>query len=670
MEAAGAPAALLLAAPVLKPLRWYQDRILSVVQRLYVAANSGEERPRFRPAPQVACAAAGEGTGLLSFSSSPSDLRALLSSAPPTGLPPKPVTSALLYLPTGGGKTRVAGEVAAWVMRSGGRVLFIVNRVRLVEQTASAFRELGLGRHIGYVAAGYRPDPSKACQIAMILSLCARANRAEESATAAEKVGEVEAEGREEEGDGGFPHADLVIVDEAHAAGADTYARVLAHYRGVRGSGGEGPLVHRHPFILGLTATPVRLSPGRSLAAVFEVLLQGPSVTALVTRGVLVPPVTIAAGSAELRAAVASATSQIKRTGPPPPVEEEEAEAEERISVKTDESALAAAWAAPGALDGVVEAWKTRAAGRRTVAFATTVAQAKAIAATFEEAGIPAAAVDGTTSLSVRDAVYARLKAGAVLVLSSVGVIAEGFDEPQVAAVLLLRPTASRGLYVQQVGRGLRASPDKRDCIVLDFAGCALAHGPVTRPFETDLEGGEGRGREGGRAWVCRMETCRAVMHGSAAVCALCGCTRRDAGSSGLKQAPTAAAAQTVSHAPSGVRIPTIRSTAPQPQPATTAVVAAAPVVRPPGFGLAIPKKVVVQAAPALEVRGGIIPKSAQASGAGAGQPAISTATRVSRPASAGASTAEGGLTAALAALSLRPPSAPNGSRAVHLRFE
>ena len=83
---------------------------------------------------------------------------------------------------------------------------------------------------------------------------------------------------------------------------------------------------------------------------------------------------------------------------------------------------------------------------------------------------------------------------GALRVLCSVGVVSEGYDEPSISAVVLLRPTASKGLYVQQVGRGLRGYPAKADCLVLDFVQATVRHGPVTQPIVVGVGEGEGEG--------------------------------------------------------------------------------------------------------------------------------------------------------------------------------
>ena len=85
--------------------------------------------------------------------------------------------------------------------------------------------------------------------------------------------------------------------------------------------------------------------------------------------------------------------------------------------------------------------------------------------------GVDAAHLDCSTPKASRDALFERFAAGELTVLSSVGVLSEGFDEPRVGCVLLLRPTTSKALYIQQVGRGLRTAPGKRDCVVLDQSG-------------------------------------------------------------------------------------------------------------------------------------------------------------------------------------------------------
>ena len=91
-------------------------------------------------------------------------------------------------------------------------------------------------------------------------------------------------------------------------------------------------------------------------------------------------------------------------------------------------------------------------------------------------------------------------------------------DAPNVDCVVLLRPTASPGLYYQCVGRGFRLHPDKTDCLVLDFGGNILRHGPVDA-----IEVAKREGKTGGEAPAKECPECMAVIHAGYSVCPDCG---------------------------------------------------------------------------------------------------------------------------------------------------
>jgi len=174
---------------------------------------------------------------------------------------------------------------------------------------------------------------------------------------------------------------------------------------------------------------------------------------------------------------------------------------EESWGGAAEAEALEEALRVGGVLSSLVKVWKGRcqmqAGGqtsyRPTIVFAPSVSSSEAVARAFREAGIAAAHVDGGMSVSSREAIYEDMRNGTCLLLSSVGVVSEGYDEPTVSALVLLRPTASRGLYIQQVGRGLRGGPaGKTNCLVLDFVQATLRHGPVTTPLLEVLGVGEG----------------------------------------------------------------------------------------------------------------------------------------------------------------------------------
>ncbi len=107
----------------------------------------------------------------------------------------------------------------------------------------------------------------------------------------------------------------------------------------------------------------------------------------------------------------------------------------------------------------------------RALGFGTTIAHCAFLARRFNEAGINARVVSANTAKADRDQALADLRAGKVQVLFSVDVFNEGVDVPAVDTVLLLRPTESATVFLQQLGRGLRRSPGKNVCTVLDFVG-------------------------------------------------------------------------------------------------------------------------------------------------------------------------------------------------------
>jgi len=98
----------------------------------------------------------------------------------------------------------------------------------------------------------------------------------------------------------------------------------------------------------------------------------------------------------------------------------------------------------------------------------------------FSDAGIVAAAVDGAMPLEARRDVLARFERNDVSVVCNCGVLVEGYDQPDVDCILIARPTKSRPLYQQMIGRGCRPWPGKDDCLILDVVGATTRHDLVT----------------------------------------------------------------------------------------------------------------------------------------------------------------------------------------------
>lgn len=142
-----------------------------------------------------------------------------------------------------------------------------------------------------------------------------------------------------------------------------------------------------------------------------------------------------------------------------------------------------------------------------------------AVAASFREAGHRSVAVSGKSAAAERDAAMSGLEDGRVQVLCACDLICEGLDVPNVAAVILLRPTQSLRLHVQQVGRGLRPAAGKNRLVILDHAGSTKLHGLPDHVHEWSLNGRVKRAKSSIR--VVRCAECYA-MHG-AGTCPECG---------------------------------------------------------------------------------------------------------------------------------------------------
>lgn len=234
-----------------------------------------------------------------------------------------------------------------------------------------------------------------------------------------------------------LPKPDIIVFDEAHHMGARQYQDVFDAFPDA--------------VKLGLTATPARLD-GKGLGNWFQRLIEGPTVSLLIERGALSPYRLFAPATPDL-AGVKSLGGDYKR------------------------DALSKIMDRPSIVGDAVTHYQRLAHGKRAVAFACSIDHSRNIVAQFHEAGIAAEHVDGSMDTASRDSAIARFVRGETLVLSNVDLFGEGFDVPAIEAVIMLRPTQSLSLYLQQVGRALRPLEGKSAAIILDHAGNSLRHG-------------------------------------------------------------------------------------------------------------------------------------------------------------------------------------------------
>ena len=243
---------------------------------------------------------------------------------------------------------------------------------------------------------------------------------------------------------------DLIITDEAHHSVSPTYKKVFAAWPNAKS--------------LGVTATPARLD-GRGLGDVFDRIVEAPPMRVLIDAGwladftYLAPPVEL-----DLSDVKTTAGDYDKR----------------ELAVKMDRAAVHG---------DCVAHYRKYLDGRPAIAFAVTVAHAEHVAEQFRAAGYRAASIDGSMDAFMRRELLASIGDGRLNVLTSCELIGEGVDVPAVAGAILLRPTQSLTVHLQQIGRCLRPKPDGSRAIILDHVGNVGRHGLPDEPRAWSLEG-------------------------------------------------------------------------------------------------------------------------------------------------------------------------------------
>jgi superfamily II DNA or RNA helicase len=369
----------------------------------------------------------------------------------------------VLVGPTGCGKTTILGEMVRAATSRGKRVLVVAHRKELIDQIYDRVTmpdPEGFGVPAGVIMADDpRADPEPLVQVASIQTLARRA----------------------------APEAQLVIIDEAHHAVAESYRKLLARYPSA--------------FVVGPTATPFTTS-GRGLGmAGFQSILVATTPERLIADGHLVPPRIFADVNPDLRG--------LRRVGG------DYAEDELQPIVMKSIPDVISAWESHAVLSGQPAL---------TLCFAVTVAHSEALVTYARSRGWTAEHVDGTTQKAERNAIFARLRSGTTRLVSNVGIVTEGFDCPAVECVLLARPTQSLGLFLQMVGRGLRPFGGKAHALVIDCGGNTVRLGWPTRDLTADytLEGVVADPKKPTGPKCRRCERCFAV-YAFAGPCPQCG---------------------------------------------------------------------------------------------------------------------------------------------------
>jgi DNA repair protein RadD len=280
------------------------------------------------------------------------------------------------------------------------------------------------------------------------------------------------------------PDVDLVIVDEAH----QMYKEIFRWMK-------DCPQV----LFIGMSATPW----ARGLGKYYDHLIVAAITDDLIRDGYLSPFKAFAPSEPDL--------SNVRT-----------------VRGDFDEESLAEAMDRPSITGDIVETWFKVGEGRSTFCFCVNRRHAQHVTERFLEVGVAAEYMDGNTPREEREEIFGRFRSGETRIICNVGVLTTGVDL-DVRCIIDAKPTRSRGLFVQTIGRGLRQAEGKKDCLILDHAGNHLRLGMVTDIGQDHLDDGRERHNAGQRACergeplpkLC--EGCKAVVPRTAKECPRCG---------------------------------------------------------------------------------------------------------------------------------------------------
>ena len=353
-----------------------------------------------------------------------------------------------LVLPTGAGKSHIVAAICKDALQNWPetRILMITHVKELIEQNVEKMLQHWPDAPLGVYSASLNKRQIEPITFAGIQSVRRKA--------------------------GLLGHIDLVLVDECHLINHKEqggYRTLLAHLK----------LINPQLRVIGLTATPYRLGHGMITdePALFHALIEPVMIEELIHKGYLS---TLRSKNTKFKLSVDGVH---KKGG-------EYIESELQAAVDNDLSNAQ-----------VVAETISRSVNRQSwLFFCAGVKHAQNICEELIQQGIKAACVTGETPKLEREQILADFKAGKLQALTNANVLTTGFDHSAIDLIAMCRPTMSPGLYVQMAGRGLRPSPGKTDCLVLDFADIISTHGPITA-VTPPKKPGEGNG-------VVPMKTC------------------------------------------------------------------------------------------------------------------------------------------------------------------
>ena len=338
----------------------------------------------------------------------------------------------MLYSPTGSGKTEIALMLIRNAMQKGKRVVFLCNRIGLVEQASRRFLLAGIPHGV------IQGDNTRHTHCSVI-------------------VGSIQTVARR-----GMPDCDLIVIDEAHAvAGSKDFRSVIMERNAVP--------------VVGLSATPFSKGLGKHYeklgGALFLSMVVAATIPELIADGHLVDCDIYAPSEPDMTGIKTSRNAFGE--------------------LDFSDADVGRAVDKPTLIGDIVSHWMKLAKDTPTVCFAANIAHSQHIVESFRAAGVAAEHIDCYTTEDERTAILRRVSDGETTVISNVGILTEGWDFPACKTMILARPTRSLIRYIQMAGRVLRPHETKERALILDHSGTVSRLGFPTDEFPLELDDGK-----------------------------------------------------------------------------------------------------------------------------------------------------------------------------------
>lgn len=276
---------------------------------------------------------------------------------------------------------------------------------------------------------------------------------------------------------------DLIIIDEAHIAGAESYRKVCEFY---------------NCPVIGFTATAKRLD--NKPLSMFNTIINGISADELIKRG-LISPYDIYAPKLNID------LSKVSMSG-----------------ADFNNEQLGETMCDKKIYGDIIKYYRQLADGKQALAYCVNIKHSKEVCDLFNSNGIPACHMDATTPEKERERLMKAFKNHKYMVLCNCNLISEGITLPECECCLLLRPTQSETLYIQQSCRCLTPMEGKR-AVIIDFVGNCYTHGMPTEKREYSLNNTQ-KIRNATRepdVLVRECKHCFRVYKGTDRICPYCG---------------------------------------------------------------------------------------------------------------------------------------------------